>query len=69
MPAVSLNIYIHQFHADVALVRETVQNSLDAHEDGLPPVIAVWSPREVARILLLLPLRRLDRGDGPLSSA
>ena len=27
---------------------------------------AVWSPREAARILLLLLLRRLDRGDGPL---
>ena len=27
---------------------------------------AVWSPREVARILLLLLLQYLDRGDGPL---
>ena len=27
---------------------------------------AVWSPREAARILLLLLLRYLDRGDGPL---
>jgi hypothetical protein len=27
---------------------------------------AVWSPREAARILLLLLLRHLDRGDGPL---
>ncbi len=27
---------------------------------------AVWSPREVARILLLLLLRYLDRSDGPL---
>ena len=27
---------------------------------------AVWSPREAARILLMLLLRHLDRGDGPL---
>ncbi len=27
---------------------------------------AVWSPREAARILLLLLLQYLDRGDGPL---
>ena len=27
---------------------------------------AVWSPREAARILLLLLLQHLDRGDGPL---
>jgi hypothetical protein len=27
---------------------------------------AVWSPREVARVLLLLLLQYLDRGDGPL---
>ena len=27
---------------------------------------AVWSPREAARILLLLLLRHLDGGDGPL---
>ena len=27
---------------------------------------AVWSPREAARILLLLQLQHLDRGDGPL---
>ena len=26
---------------------------------------AVWSPREVARILLLLLLQHLDQGDGP----
>ena len=26
----------------------------------------MWSPREAARILLLLLLRHLDRGDGPL---
>ena len=27
---------------------------------------AVWSPREAARILLMLLLQHLDRGDGPL---
>ena len=27
---------------------------------------AVWSSREVARVLLLLLLQHLDRGDGPL---
>ena len=27
---------------------------------------AVWSSREVARVLLVLLLQRLDRGDGPL---
>ncbi len=30
------------------------------------PNRAVWSPREAARILLLLQLQHLDRGDGPL---
>ncbi len=30
---------------------------------------AVWSSREAARVLLVLLLQHLDRGDGPLSSA